>query len=72
MIGMSPKDAIKLKKVSLVESYPLEGTLHEDGLHYYLLQPREEHDDHRKEQQIGYGLRRLTDCAILWQTLAVG
>ena len=47
MTGMS-KDAIKLKKVSLVESYPLEDTLPEDGLFRYLLQLREEHDDQHK------------------------
>ena len=47
---MSPKDAIKLKKVPLVnrENYPLEDTLPEDGLYRYLLQPREEHDDQHK------------------------
>ena len=47
MIGMTPKDAIKLNEVPLVarESYPLEDTLPEDGLYRYLLQPSEEHDD---------------------------
>ena len=47
MIGMKPKDAIKLKEVPLVarESYPPEEVLHEDGLYQYLLQPSEEHDD---------------------------
>ena len=47
MIGMKPKDAIKLKEVPLViqESYPPEEVLPEDGLYRYLLQPREEHDD---------------------------
>ena len=35
MIGMKPKDAIKLNEVPLVagESYPLEDTLPEDGLY---------------------------------------
>ena len=49
MIGMKPKDAIKLKEVPLVaqESYPPEEVLPEDGLYHYLLQPREEHDDQR-------------------------
>ena len=49
MIGMKPKDAIKLKAVSLVarESYPPEEVLPEDGLYRYLLQPGEEHDDQR-------------------------
>ena len=47
MIGMKPKDAIKLKEVPLVkqENYPPEEVLSEDGLYRYLLQPGEEHDD---------------------------
>ena len=51
MIGMKPKDAIKLNEVSPVdqESYPPEEVLPEDGLYQYLLQPGEEHDDqHRR------------------------
>ena len=48
MIGMKPKDAIKLKEVSIKEDYPPEDTLPEDGLYRYLLQPGEEHDDQRK------------------------
>ena len=50
MIGMKPKDAIKLKEVPLVtrESYPPEEVLPEDGLYHYLLQPSEEHDDQRR------------------------
>ena len=49
MIGMKPKDAIKLKEVPLVtrESYPPEEALPEDGLYRYLLQPGEEHNDQR-------------------------
>ena len=49
MIGMKPKDAIKLNEVPLVtpESYPPEEVLPEDGLYLYLLQPSEEHDDQR-------------------------
>ena len=47
MIGMKPKDAIKLNEVPLVdrESYPPEEVLPEDGFYHYLLQPGEEHDD---------------------------
>ena len=47
MIGMKPKDAIKLNEVPLVtqESYPPEDTLPEDGLYRYLSQPNEEHND---------------------------
>ena len=49
MIGMKPKDAIVLDQVPLVkrETYPPENTLPEDGLYHYLLQPGEEHDNHR-------------------------
>ena len=47
MIGMKPKDAIKLNQVPLVnrEKYPPEEKLPEDGLYRYLLQPDEEHDN---------------------------
>ena len=45
MTGMSPSEATKLKEVPLVESYPLENMLLEDGLYCYLRQPREEHED---------------------------
>ena len=45
MIGISPSEAIELQKVLLVERYPSEDTLPEDGLYRYLLQPGEEHDD---------------------------
>ena len=49
MIGMKPRDVIKLNEVTLVtrESYPPEEVLPEDGLYQYLLQPSEEHDDQR-------------------------
>ena len=49
MIGMKPKDAIKLNEIPLVnqESYQPEDTLPEDGLYRYLLQPSEEHNDQR-------------------------
>ena len=48
MIGMKPKDAIKLKEVPLVtrESYPPEEVLPEDRLYRYL-QPGEEYDDQK-------------------------
>ena len=50
MIGMKPKDAIKLDEVPLVnpESYPPEDKLSEDGLYRYLLQHGEEHNDQRR------------------------
>ena len=47
MIGMKPKDAIKMDQVPLVyrEIFPPEDTLPEDGLYHYLLQSGKEHDD---------------------------
>ena len=50
MIGMKPKDEIKLEEVPLVnrEACPPEEVLPEDGLYQYLLQPGEEHDDQRR------------------------
>ena len=50
LIGMKPKDAIRLNKVPLVkqENYNPEEILPEDGLYRYLLQPGEEHDDQQR------------------------
>ena len=50
MIGVKPKDAIKLNQVPLVnrENYPPEDTSPEDGLYRYLLQSSEEHNDQCK------------------------
>ena len=50
MIGMKPKDAIRLNEVPLVtqENYPPEEILPEDRLYRYLLQPGEEHNDQRR------------------------
>ena len=45
---MPPSEAIELRKVPLVESYPPEDVLPEDGLYHYFLQQGEEHDDQRK------------------------
>ena len=47
MIGMKPKDAIKLNEVPLVnqENYVEKDTWPEDVLYWYILQPSEEHDD---------------------------
>ena len=67
IIGMKPKNAIKLKEVPLVtrESYPLEEILPEDGLYQYLLQPSEEHDDQRNRatdriwSKVSYRLREI-------------
>ena len=69
MIGMKPKDAIKLKEVPLVaqESYPSEEVLPEDGLYQYLLQLSEEHNDQRRRatdriwSKASYRLREITE-----------
>ena len=69
MIGMKPKDAIKLKEVPLVtrESYSPEEVPPEDWLYRYLLQPSEEHDDqrHRATDRIwsmaSYRLREIAE-----------
>ena len=67
MIGMKPKDAIKLKEGPLVaqESYPPEEVLPEDRLYRYLLQPGEEHDDQQcratDRSKASYRLREITE-----------
>ena len=69
MIGMKPKDAIKLKEVPLVtqEAYPPEEVLPEDGLYRNLLQPGEEHDDQRHRaidriwSKASYRLREIAE-----------
>ena len=69
MIGMKPKDAIKLKEVPLVaqESYPPEAVLPENGLYQYLLQPGEEHHDQRRRaidriwSKASYRLREIVE-----------
>ena len=48
MIGMKPKDAIKLDNVSLDKIYPKETVLPEDGLYSYLYQPGEQHGDQKR------------------------
>ena len=55
MIGMKPKDAIKLDTVPLDKKYPEETVLPEDGLYRYLYQPGEQHGDQK---------RRATD--LIW------
>ena len=55
MIGMKPKDAIKLDTVPLDKTYPKETVLSEDGLYRYLYQPGEQHGDKK---------RRATD--LIW------
>ena len=48
MIGMKPKDAIKLDNVSLDKIYPKETVLPEDGLYSYLYKPGEQHGDQKR------------------------
>ena len=57
MIGMKPKDAIKLDTVSRDKAYPKETVLPEDGLYRYLYQPGEQHGDQK---------RQATD--LIWRT----
>ena len=45
MIGMKPKDAIKLDNVPLDKKYPEETVLPEDRLYRYLYQPGKQHGD---------------------------
>ena len=46
---MKPKDAIVLNKIPMVESYPPEDTVPNNGLYQYLLQPGEEHKNQCKK-----------------------
>ena len=55
MIGMKPKDAIKLDTVPIDKIYPKETVLTEDGLYRYLYQSNEQHGDPK---------RRATD--LIW------
>ena len=55
LIGMKPKDTIKLDNIPLDKKYPEETVLPEDGLYRYLYQPGEQHGDQK---------RRATD--LIW------
>ena len=48
MIGMKPKDAIKLDTIPLDKTYPKETVLPEDGLYRHLYQPGEQHRDQKR------------------------
>ena len=48
MIGMKPKDAIKLDTFPLNKTYLEETMLPEDGLYRYLYQPGEQHGDQKR------------------------
>ena len=47
VIGIKPKDAIKLDTVPLDRTYPEETVLTEDGLYRYLYQPAKQHGDQK-------------------------
>ena len=47
MIGMRPKDAIKLDTVPRDKTYPKETPIPEDGLYRYFYQPGEQHGDQK-------------------------
>ena len=49
MIGMKPKDAIKLDTVPLDKKYPEETVLQKDELYRYLYQPGEQHGDQKRQ-----------------------
>ena len=55
MIGVKPKDAIKLETVPLDKTYPKESVIPKDELYRYLYQPGEQHGDRK---------RRATD--LIW------
>ena len=48
MIGMKPKNAIKLDTVPLDKTYPEETILPEDGLYRYLYQPGKQHGEQKR------------------------
>ena len=64
MIGMKPKDAIKLDTVPLYKTYPEETVLPEDGLYRYLYQPGEQHG-HQKRQATDLIWSKNTNLRIL-------
>ena len=49
MIGMKPKDAIKLDTVPLDKKYPEKTILSEDGLYRYLYQHGKQHGDQKRQ-----------------------
>ena len=48
MVGMKPKDALKLDTVSLNKAHLKESMLPEDGLCRHLYQPGEQHEDQKR------------------------
>ena len=61
MIGMKPKDAVKLDTVPLDKTYPEETALPEDGLYRSLYQTGEQHTDKKDWQQTLSGVKIRID-----------
>ena len=61
IIGMSPKDAIKLKEVNLIENCSPEDTLHEDGCIVTSYNPEKNTTTNVKEQWVENGIKSPTD-----------
>ena len=49
MIGIKPKDAIKLDNLPLDKKYPKETVLSEDELYRYLYRPVKQHGDQKRQ-----------------------
>ena len=61
MIGMKPKDTIKLDTVPLDKAYPKETVLSKDGLYRYLYQPGEQHGGQKRGQQTLFAVKIRID-----------
>ena len=61
MIGMKPKDAIKLENVPLDKKYQEETILSKDGLYRYLHQPGEQHGDQKRRATALFGVKVSID-----------
>ena len=61
MIGMRPKDGIKLDTFLLDKKYPGETVLPEDGLYRYLYQPGEQHGGQKNGEQTLFGVKIRID-----------
>ena len=61
MIGMKPKDGIKLDTIPLDKKYPEKTVLPEVGLCRYLCQLDEQHGDQKDWQQTLFGAKICID-----------
>ena len=59
MIGMEPRDAIKLDTIPIDKTHPKETIIPEDGFYRYLYQPGEQNGDQK---------RRATDLILIKNT----